>query len=106
MKTIKILAAIIMLELFFFKICGFRIIIAQGTSMLPTIRENQITLGKIIKSDQLQIGDLAAYYEEDHLILHRVVIKTDHGYVFKGDNNPGHDDFVFKENIYAKIILY
>lgn len=66
-------------------------ILAKGTSMLPTLKEGKIYSVKLIKEDELKVGDIVVYCVDDLVICHRVVkiIHTQSGNIYlktKGDN--------------------
>ncbi|MBI2076617.1 MAG: signal peptidase I [Candidatus Aenigmarchaeota archaeon] len=54
-----------------------------------------------------EVGDVAIYQrtKTSITIVHRVVEKNPDGYIFKGDNNPGADPPVGKEQIVGKVLF-
>ena len=84
-------------------------IMLLGNSMSPTIESGTFV---IVKSEQdYFLGDIIAFINEDNRnVVHRIIEKTDTGYITKGDNNPRDDpgivkmeDIVGKNNIYHTI---
>ena len=80
-------------------------IMLLGNSMSPTIESGTFV---IVKSEQdYSLGDIIAFINEDSRnVVHRIVDKTDTGYVTKGDNNPKDDPGIVKtENVVGKTIF-
>ena len=55
--------------------------------MLPTFAEFDILLAKEIAPEELRVNDIGIYQhpEKKNFINHRVIMKTEEGYYFKGD---------------------
>jgi len=85
------------------EICEFLIIQAEGTSMLPSINNGQeIAVGKY-KHDKNNIGKLVLYFRNEHLLLHRIVGKSDGFLVIKGDSESVMDQ-VLPEDIVGEVV--
>ena len=57
-----------------------------GTSMLPLLVWGRDSV-ELIKAEKYNKGDIIFYRRDDgHFVLHRIVKKTDTGYVLCGDN--------------------
>jgi hypothetical protein len=77
-------------------------IIAYGDSMYPAILNN--TMIKIMKQEYYAIGDVIAfYYENEGLLVHRILKKNEYVYYCKGDNSY-RLEIVYKDNALGKII--
>lgn len=56
--------------------------------MYPAIKENQIAI--CLPQKEYKINDIVVYYNKNlnvDEIFHRIIDKTDKGFVLKGDNN-------------------
>lgn len=106
-KTFQKISLTILLVFAVLYLLGFRIVVIQGTSMLPTLKSGQITLAKCVDPEELNEGDVGVFENESgNLTVHRAIYKTETGYCFKGDNNVGFDEFVPKENVKYKVFWY
>lgn len=90
--------------------------VIASPSMVPTIKVNDAVIIKRVNNDNLQVGDIITFANDDlnvngYTITHRIVGKeqTSNGeyiYYTKGDNNNREDNgIVKKEDIYGKVIL-
>ena len=103
----------------------------SGDSMLPTIKDTDLlVVSSRVPFSELQVGDIVVYKEfeteqmsrywkageepkareenkyKENLILHRIVEKTEEGYILKGDHNEGADPGVLDEEGYVgKMVL-
>ena len=80
----------------------------HGNSMYPTIKDGENV--KIIKYQNIKIGDIIAYYLENNseckIIVHRVIFLRTKYVLTKGDNNKYIDPLrVPYENILGKVEL-
>ncbi len=71
--------------------------------------EPELKLGDIIiikKYDNYKTGDIVTYLDDDNiLVTHRIIEKTESGFVTKGDNNNTRDkDVISKNEIQGKVI--
>ncbi len=90
-------------------IMGYRPFFIMSESMEPVIMTHQMVLGKTVEAKDVDIGDIVAYRDAEIpiIIIHRVIDKTDEGFLLKGDNNPSPDkDTVSDNQIMYKIIAY
>lgn len=72
------------------KFFGYSISYVPTNSMEPTINANStIIFDQDYKYDDLNKGDIIVYFnnEENIYVIHRIVDKTELGFVTKGDNN-------------------
>lgn len=77
-------------------------------SMLPTLKKQDIVVVKACKKEQLSIGDIITFYNDEEIISHRIVkINNDGGkqtFITKGDNNNVIDNFEVKaEDVIGKV---
>lgn len=88
-------------------ISPYKIIISIGKSMLPTFSELDILLVKEIAPEELRVNDIGIYQhpEKKNFINHRVIIKTQEGYYFKGDGND-YLEYVPKEFVRYIVVKY
>ncbi len=63
---------------------------ASGYSMSPFIRHSDVITVRPVKRADLRKGAVAAYLRpvDGHLAVHRIVGRTEGGYVLKGDHEP------------------
>lgn len=73
-----------------------------GNSMYPTIKDGQIVT--ICTDKNYNIGDIIAYYVNNHIIVHRIIFVRKNYVLTKGDNNNYIDPLrVLKERIIGKV---
>ena len=83
-------------------------IIVQGQSMLPTILPGSMVVIK--EASSYHIDDIVAWEQRSgrlsHIVVHRIIDKTDQGFVIKGDNNQNKDaGFPTSDDILGKVIF-
>ncbi len=81
----------------------------RGTSMLPVLHTGEaVTIDPDIDRTALQIGDIIAYSDprgSSKRIIHRIIKKCKDGYITRGDNNRGRDDYIVRqEHIIGKAL--
>ena len=70
-----------------------------GYSMYPLIKQREDVL-KIVKSDSFKRGDIVLYKsEEEHYVLHRILIIKKDIVILAGDHNPFKDKPIEKSQI-------
>ncbi len=90
--------------------------VIASPSMLPTIKVNDAVIIKRVTDEDLQIGDIITFANDElnvngYTITHRIVGKEkaangDYVYYTKGDNNNSEDKgIVKKQDIYGKVVL-
>jgi len=75
---------------------------AKGFSMTPFIKGGDvITLAPFGRADYLSLGSVVAFIkpETKHLVVHRIVGRTDNGFIIKGDNVKEPHDIVPGTNV-------
>ena len=73
-----------------------------SNSMAPTITTNDLILVKITKN--VDVDDVITYKDGDILVTHRVISKTGHGFVTKGDANNTTDKQIGKDQVVGKVV--
>lgn len=80
---------------------GFRVLNTYGTSMLPELETGDLIV--IHPKENVKLGDIITYKKtingKTYLITHRVVGKTENGFVTKGDNLQRVDENVKAEEV-------
>lgn len=74
---------------------------ARGFSMHPFIHDNDVLTIEPIKYKQPSRGDVVAFAQPEtgRLVIHRIIGRTDDGWLIKGDNCPKPDGIVATEKI-------
>lgn len=88
-------------------ILGYKSYIIKTNSMEPTISINDVVITKMVKKEEIKIGDVITFLQDGEVITHRITQIDDNGnYTTKGDNNNIEDIFkITYENIEGKHIL-
>ena len=78
---------------------------ARGFSMHPFIRDKDVLTISPIKDMQPSPGDVVAFTqpESGRLAIHRIIGRTDDGWLIKGDNCPDPDGEVATEKIIGRV---
>ena len=78
----------------------------QSGSMMPEIKIKEIII--ILKSKEYKENEIITYkINNSYFITHRIIAKTDEGYITKGDfNNTEDAKIVTKEQIQGKVIFH
>ena len=73
---------------------------------MPEIKVKEIII--ILKSKEYKENDIITYkINNSYFITHRIISKTEEGYITKGDfNNTEDDRIVTKEQIQGKVIFH
>ena len=79
---------------------------APGFSMHPFIRHQDIITVSPVPENGLNTGDVVAFSRPDvgNLTVHRVVEKTDHGYLIRGDNTEKPDGIIPLSSIIGVVV--
>lgn len=83
----------------------FREIITFGNSMYPLLLNGDVIHFKKTSFSKIKVDDLIGIIRNKTIINHRVVYKTDHYLITKGDNNLSLDSPTRPEKIIGKISL-
>lgn len=78
----------------------------QSGSMMPEIKIKEIII--ILKSKDYKENEIITYKANNsYFITHRIIAKTEEGYITKGDfNNTEDSKIVTKEQIQGKVIFH
>lgn len=88
-----------------FEIIGFRSYTVLSGSMEPEFYPGDMVIIKHKNKTDIEVNDIVTYRDNDGVIItHRIIEKTAHGYITKGDNNNVEDDDIVKpENIIGEV---
>lgn len=77
-----------------------------GSSMLPTLWPGDVVALERIDPEQLRVGDVILFQNQDRLFLHRIVAmdKTAHRFTTRGDAMPQADPVVSSAQLLAKAL--
>ena len=77
----------------------------QSGSMMPEINEKEIVV--LWRCKHYKENDIITYQINNYFITHRIIEKTQQGYITKGDfNNTEDEQIVTKEQIKGKVIFH
>jgi signal peptidase I len=79
-----------------------------GLSMYPTLRAGDVICIQPADSDDIRCGDVAVFLPnpDSQVVVHRIVKRTDDGFVSMGDNNDGPDSqLLLPDNIIGRVFL-
>lgn len=84
---------------------NFRFLVIKSGSMYPELNINDIVIVK--KCKNYEIGDIITYdYQNKYFITHRIIEKSENGFITKGDNNNSEDlENIKIQNVKGKVIL-
>lgn len=110
-KIVKIVLYVVISILVLFKICSlvhipffdFQMFQVISGSMEPTIKVGDIIIIK--KSNDVKVGDVVTYIDDNEYITHRVVSIDKDKVVTKGDANNTNDSEIKKSMIMGKYVL-
>lgn len=72
-----------------FNIFGSYISVVASESMEPTLYKNDLIIYKAAK--EYYVNDVIVFKFDNYYVVHRIIEKTDLGYITKGDNNLVND---------------
>ena len=84
------------------KIFDYSLFIVTTGSMQNAININDIIVVK--KTQNIEKGDIIAFEEDESLIVHRIIKKTQEEIITKGDANNQEDEPIMYEQIIGKVI--
>ncbi|EGT3617550.1 signal peptidase I, partial [Clostridium perfringens] len=89
-----------------FKAVGFRTYSILSGSMEPNIRTGDLAIVKSAEMDEVVSGDIITFKYEGNIVTHRIVEKTEEGFITKGDNNNAEDtEIVREEDLIGKVLF-
>lgn len=79
--------------------CSFRFR-AKGWSMIPFIRDGDVITVDPISSRPCPLGQVVAFNSSDErgLVVHRIIARTDAGYLIQGDSAMGETDGIVRHD--------
>ena len=83
-------------------IFGYTLFSVATGSMQPTLNVNDIIIVKI--TDDVKVGDIITYSEENEFITHRVISNNKETFVTKGDYNNTEDNPIDTSKIVGKLV--
>ncbi len=81
---------------------SFSVFSIGSNSMAPFITTNDLILVKL--TDDVNVGDVITFQEDDVLITHRIISSNAKGFVTKGDANNTEDKSISKDMIVGKVV--
>ena len=85
--------------LLIFFLFGYRILFIMSGSMEPVLHEKSFAIARVVlDKDSVGVGEIVTYKspEMSHTVTHRIVKRTEEGFILQGDNNEAPDDLVVK----------
>lgn len=84
------------------KLSKYSIAIVMSDSMTPVLNKYDLIIIK--KQDEYNESDIVAYYENNNIIVHRIILKGNNYVITKGDANKVHDNKIKLKNLKGKVI--
>ncbi len=89
-----------------YKLIGFRSYTVLSGSMEPEFYPGDLVVSLHKNRANIKEGDIITFRENDEIVTHRIIDKTQEGYITKGDNNNAADSFaVSNDNIIGKVLF-
>ncbi|WP_419749591.1 signal peptidase I [Terrisporobacter petrolearius] len=90
-----------------FDIVGYKTYTVLSGSMEPTFKPGDLIITKNKNRCNIEVEDIATFKDaKGTVITHRIIGKSNEGYVTKGDNNKVEDkDIINEENIVGKVVF-
>ena len=76
----------------------------NGESMAPLIHPGDTVIIVYCQPDELRCGDLVLIRRENDLVTHRLIGRTDQGWITKGDGSPWADPLVKEDCLLGKAV--
>ncbi len=84
------------------KLSKYSIAIVMSDSMTPVLNKYDLIIIK--KQDEYNESDIVAYYENNNIIVHRIILKGNNYVITKGDANKVDDNKIKLKNLKGKVI--
>lgn len=82
---------------------GYKPLVVISGSMEPTLKVGSIIYYQQMDIDSFEKNDILVYTTNNHIISHRIVEKSEDGFITKGDANKTIDsDQVYEEQVLGK----
>lgn len=89
-----------------YKLIGFRSYTVLSGSMEPEFYPGDLVVSLYKNRANIKEGDIITFRDNDEIVTHRIIDKTQEGYITKGDNNNAVDSFaVSNDNIIGKVLF-
>lgn len=89
-----------------YKLIGFRSYTVLSGSMEPKFYPGDLVISLHKNRANIKEGDIITFRDDDEIVTHRIIDKTQEGYITKGDNNNTADSFVVSnDNIIGKVLF-
>lgn len=89
-----------------YKLIGFRSYTVLSGSMEPEFYPGDLVVSIHKNKVNIKEGDIITFRDNDEIVTHRIIDKTQEGYITKGDNNNAVDSFaVSNDNIIGKVLF-
>lgn len=90
-----------------FKAIGFRTYSILSGSMEPEIKTGDLVIVKSANFNQIEVGDVITFKYEGNIVTHRVINKTEDGFMTKGDNNNIEDtEVVSSDELIGRVLFH
>ena len=81
-----------------FKLIGFRSYTVLSGSMEPEFYPGDLVITQHKDKADIKVDDIVTYRDNEGIVItHRIIEKTNEGYITKGDNNNVNDSDILKE---------
>lgn len=81
-----------------FKLIGFRTYTVLSGSMEPEFYPGDLVITQHKDKADIKVDDIVTYRDNEGIVItHRIIEKTNEGYITKGDNNNVNDSDILKE---------
>ena len=84
------------------KLSKYSIAIVMSDSMTPVLNKYDLIIIK--KQAEYNESDIVAYYENNNIIVHRIILKGNNYVITKGDANKVDDNKIKLKNLKGKVI--
>ena len=89
-----------------YKLIGFRSYTVLSGSMEPKFYPGDLVVSLHKNRANIKEGDIITFRDDEEIVTHRIIDKTQEGYITKGDNNNAADSFaVSNDNIIGKVLF-
>jgi signal peptidase I len=98
LKVVALVVTLYVVSLLGLRLAGFEFAAVVSDSMSPAIKQGDLVILKSVDPDDLSVGSIVRYRNNNQLILHRVVSFEPKGFRTKGDGNLGPDPKIVRAN--------
>lgn len=80
---------------------------AQGNSMYPILKNGDVVECVKTPFSRIRVNDVIIHLKKENIfVTHRVIYRTKHYLVTRGDNNIQADEYVYKNAVFAKVVRF